>query len=157
MEGLPYLERVKIQSEILLPLFRRLREELGHDRACELLRAAVREYAEGLGKRAAAAAHGTSLDKLRSLMPAFSAGDALGVEMLVDEAQALSLNVRRCEYANYFKALGEPEFGAMLTCEIDAPMTAAISEDLTLARTQTVMGGASHCDFRWKLARPGQD
>ena len=49
MEPLPYLERVKIQSEILLPLYRRLRDELGKDKANALLRAAVKEYAEDLG------------------------------------------------------------------------------------------------------------
>ena len=50
MENLPYLERVKIQSEILLPLFKRLREEIGAERANELLRAAVTEYATALGE-----------------------------------------------------------------------------------------------------------
>jgi len=91
------------------------------------------------------------------VIPAFTAGNALGIELLVDAAEELSLNVHCREYANYFKALGEPEFGAMLTCEIDPPMTAAIGDDLILARTKTVMGGAGHCDFRWKLARPDRE
>ncbi len=49
MNQLTYLERVKIQSEILLPLFHRLREQLGDERACELLRSAVCEHAKSLG------------------------------------------------------------------------------------------------------------
>ncbi len=150
MEQLPYLERVKIQSEILLPLYRQLREELGEARAASLLRAAVREYAADLGAAVARSSAGSSLDKLRTLLPAFTAGDALDVEPLVDSAEELSINVRGCRYAEYFKALGEPEFGAMLTCEIDPPMTRAIGEDLDLERSQTIMGGGSHCDFRWK-------
>jgi hypothetical protein len=156
MDPLPYLERVKIQSEILLPLFRRLRAELGSERANALLRAAVREYAESLGRSTAGVA-GTSLDRLRSLLPAFTAGNALGIEPIANDARALALDVRRCEYANYFHALGEPEFGAMLTCELDPPMTAAVGDDLALVRTQTVMGGASHCDFRWTLAPRDED
>ena len=82
-------------------------------------------------------------------MPVFTAGNALEVEPIADNAHELTLNVRRCEYANYFHAMGESEFGAMVTCEIDPPMTTAIGSDLTLLRTQTIMGGASHCDFRW--------
>lgn len=151
METLPYLERVKIQSEILLPLYRLLREKLGEDEAARLLRAAVREYAANLGHAAAAAGTGSSLDKLRALMPAFTAGKALDVEPLTDDAHEFTLNVHGCRYADFFRAIGEPAFGAMLTCEIDPPMTAAIGDDLTLDRSHTILGGASHCDFRWKL------
>ncbi len=153
-QPLAYLERVKIQSEILLPLYRLLRKELGSERASTLLRAAVREYASDLGAAAGRARNGSSLDKLRGLMPMFVAGQALEVEPLADTDAELSINVRACKYAEYFQALGEPEFGAMLTCEIDPPMTAAIGDDLTLDRTRTIMSGGGHCDFRWKL-RPG--
>lgn len=150
MDTLPYLERVKIQSEILLPLYRRLREELGPDRANALLRAAVAEYATALG-RSTADVPGSSLDKLGTLMPAFTAGNALDVEPVAQTDEELTLNVRRCAYAEYFRELGEPEFGAMLTCEIDPPMTQAIGDDLTLERTQTILGGGTHCDFHWKV------
>ena len=150
-DQLSYLERVKIQTEILLPLFRRLREELGNERACELVRSAVREYAKSLGEAISAQNEGTPLEKLQAVVPAFSAGNTLEIEPIANTDKELSLNVRRCKYAEYFKSLGEPEFGAMLTCEIDPPMTEAISSDLTLERTQTIMRGGSHCDFRWKL------
>ena len=88
MDPLPYIERVKIQSEILLPLFRRLRDELGRERAAALLRAAVREYAEALGQAVGARETGTSLDKLRTMMPAFMAGNALAVEPVADTPTA---------------------------------------------------------------------
>jgi len=150
MNDMPYLERVKVQAEILLPLYRRLREEIGVERANALLRAAVHEFATGLGRTVAAANTGTSLDGLRKMMPVFAAGDALAYEPLADDERELSLNVNRCAYAEYFQALGETEFGAMLTCEIDPPMTAALGDDLDLERTQTIMRGGRHCDFRWK-------
>jgi hypothetical protein len=146
-----YLERVKIQAEILLPLFRRLREELGEPRACELIRAAVHDYATELGQSIAGAHAGTSLARLKAAVPVFTAGDALDIETLRDDADELSFNVRGCRYAEYFQALGEPLLGAMLTCEIDPPMTAAIGADLSLDRKQTLMQGGSLCDFRWKL------
>lgn len=151
MDQLPYLERVKIQSEILLPLYKRLRIELGNERAASLLRDAVREYALAMGSAVSKAIPGHSLDKLRSLLPLFSAGDALVIEPIADNNKEFSMNVRRCRYAEHFKSIGEPEFGAVMTCEIDPPMTEALGSDLTLERTQTIMKGGSHCDFRWKV------
>jgi len=150
-QDIPYLDRVKIQAEILLPLFRRLREELGEARACELLRAAVAEYATRMGKAVGAQPGPDSLARLKRLVPAFTAGDALDLEPLADTDTDLRFNVRGCRYAQYFRELGEPLLGAILTCEIDSPLTAAIGGDLALSRTQTIMGGASHCDFHWKL------
>ena len=120
--------------------------------SAELLRASVREYASALGKSVAASEQGTSLDKMRSLMPSFAAGGALEVEPIADNSTEFLLNVRRCGYAEYFRSLGEPEFGAMLACEIDPPITEAIGDDLSLDRTQTIMSGGDHCDFRWKLS-----
>ncbi|MGE0484606.1 MAG: L-2-amino-thiazoline-4-carboxylic acid hydrolase [Gammaproteobacteria bacterium] len=150
MEPIAYLDRVKIQCEILLPLYRRLRAEIGEARAAELLRAAVDEYARGVGAAAAAATPGHPLDTLRSLMPMFTAGEALEVEPLANDDETLAMNVRRCKYAEYFQALGETEFGAMITCEMDPPMTAGIGDALELQRSQTLLKGGTHCDFRWR-------
>lgn len=149
-DHLPYLDRVKIQTEILLPLFRRMREELGNERACEMLRGAVREYSIAFGKSLGSSGGSTSLDKLRNAIPVFAAGDALEVEPLADTPDELTFNVVKCKYAEFFQELGEPEFGAILTCEIDPPMTKAIGENLDLERSQTRMSNASHCDFSWK-------
>ena len=147
--NLPYLDRVKIQAEILVPLFHRLTAELGEARACELIRAAVREYATAFGRNLAAEHAGSSLDRLKAGVPVFLAGNALDIEPIENSAQTLSFNVRGCRYADYFRSIGEPLLGAMLTCEIDPPMTAGIGPDLDLERSQTILGGGSHCDFRW--------
>ena len=44
-----------------------------------------------------------------------------------------------------------PFWGFLLVCYQDFPMTEAIGSDLVLERTQTIMQGATHCDFRWSL------
>jgi hypothetical protein len=148
---LPYLERVKIQAEILVPLFRRLKAELGEARACELVRAAVKDYAGQLGNAIAARHDGSSLDRLKAAVPVFTAGEALDIEPLENSGSTLRFNVRGCRYADYFRSIGEPQLGALLTCGIDPPMTAGIGRDLRLERTQTILEGGSHCDFRWSL------
>jgi hypothetical protein len=150
VEQLPYLQRAKIQAEILLPLFRRLKVEIGEERAGELLRAAVDEFATDLGREIAANGEGTPLKKLRTAFRMFMAQEALELEPIADTDTELSVNIRRCKYAEYFQGLGEAEFGAMLVCAIDPPMTAAVGPDLSLERSQTIMAGASHCDFCFK-------
>ena len=77
------------------------------------------------------------------------ADEALELETLRSTPEELSVNVTRCKYAEYFASIGESEFGAMITCEIDPPMTEAIGSDLKLARSKTIASGGDHCDFRW--------
>ena len=50
MNQLTYLERVKIQSEILLQLFLDCENNLGMNGLAKLLRSAVCEHAKSLGK-----------------------------------------------------------------------------------------------------------
>lgn len=150
MSELPYLERVKVQCEILLPFYKRVRSELGAERAAALLREAVREYGVAIGATLAQAIPGTSVAQVKAMMPLFTAGDALDVEPVADTEAEFSINVRGCRYADYFKSLNEPEFGAMITCEMDVPMMEGFSSTVTMERTQTIGTGGSHCDFRWK-------
>ena len=50
----------------------------------------------------------------------------------------------------FYKELGEPEFGFLLACSSDFPFAEGFGPDIKLTRTQTIMQGASHCDFRYK-------
>ena len=150
--ALPYLERAKIQAEIQIPLYRRLKAEIGAARAREMLKEAVEEFACGLGREIAQGPGVNSLDKLRNAVPMFTAGDALEIETLDQSDTRMSFNVRRCKYAEFFRELGDAEVGRIMVCGIDPPMTAAIGPDLKLKRTQTLMEGADHCDFRWSIS-----
>lgn len=150
MNDLSYLDRVKVQCEILLPFFQRVRDEIGAERAAALLRDAVREYGLAMGANMSQAIPGESVAQVKAMMPMFAAGNALDVEPVADTPAEFSVNVRGCRYADYFKALNEREFGAMITCEADIPMMETFTSTVTMERTQTIMKGASHCDFRWR-------
>ena len=115
------------------------------------MREAVEEYGLAMGNAAADAIPGTSLDKVRGLMPLMTAGNALKIEPLADDEREFSMNVRGCKYAEFFKELGESKFGSMITCDVDPALTRGLGNDLTMDRSQTIMKGGSHCDFRWKL------
>jgi hypothetical protein len=49
-----------------------------------------------------------------------------------------------------YKELGEPELGFLLACSSDFAFAEGLGPDINLTRTQTIMQGASHCDFRYK-------
>jgi hypothetical protein len=46
--------------------------------------------------------------------------------------------------------LGEPELGFLLVCTADFATAEGFGPDVRLTRTQTIMQGADHCDFRYR-------
>ena len=62
----------------------------------------------------------------------------------------LYYNVTRCRYAEMYRELGIPELGAILSCNRDAALIEGFNPLVQLTRTQTLLGGASHCDFRYR-------
>jgi hypothetical protein len=60
------------------------------------------------------------------------------------------VDVTECQYAQFYKELGEPELGFLLVCSSDFSLAESLGPDIKLMRTQTIMQGASHCDFRYK-------
>jgi hypothetical protein len=74
---------------------------------------------------------------------------ALETEALKKSDTELHVNVTRCQYAEFFKGLGLPELGYLLSCNRDFAMVESFDPRIALRRTQTIMEGASHCDFRF--------
>ena len=48
----------------------------------------------------------------------------------------------------YGKELGEPVLGFLLVCSSDFRFAEGFGVDVRLTRTQTIVQGATHCDFR---------
>ena len=57
-------------------------------------------------------------------------------------------------YAEMYSALGIPELGAVFSCNRDYAMVGGFNADAKLRRTQTIMEGASHYDFRFRFPQP---
>jgi hypothetical protein len=146
----PLLEQVKIQAQVLVPLVRALREELGEERASELVRRALgdlyRSYGEKWWSRRGSADLGSAMS---IAFRGFAAGDALDYEVVERTPDSLAVNVTGCRYAEFYQALGVPELGSLLTCDADFALAEGYAGDVRLTRTQTIMQGASHCDFRY--------
>src|SRR5262249_28461043 len=148
---IPIIEQAKIQAQVLVPVIKALREELGNDRALALVRKALGDHYRKLGRESWQRQGSRSAeDKLERHWQAFGAADPLDYEVLKKGPEAYEINVKECQYAKFFKELGEPELGFLLACSPDFPLAEGYG-DVKLKRPQTIMQGASHCDFRYRL------
>lgn len=148
----PIIEQVKIQAQVLVPLVRALRAELGEERANGIVRKALAEMYRKLGERWWRKQGGHDLgEAMASAFDGFAAGDALDYEVLRKTPDGFDVNVRRCRYAEFYKEIGASELGFLLACSADSSMAEGYGADVRLTRTQTIMQGASHCDFRFAL------
>ena len=80
---------------------------------------------------------------------------AIEFDVAKAEPKALEFNVTGCRYAEFFKEIGEPDLGRLLLCDTDVYVAEVGSPEVEFARTQTIMQGAHHCDFRYRM--PGPD
>ncbi len=70
--------------------------------------------------------------------------------MIDDKPGVFDFNVRRCRYAETYRAMGLGEIGDILSCNRDGAFCEGYDPRIKLTRTQTIMKGASHCDFRYR-------
>lgn len=151
---IPVIERVKIQAQVLIPLVKALQKELGDERANAIVRSALGDLYRSYGEQWWQAKGSSNLgDTMASALNAFAAGGALDYEVVKQTPDAFEANVTGCRYAKFYKELGVPELGFLLTCSSDFPWVEGLGTDVQLTRTQTIMQGASHCDFRYALKK----
>ncbi|MBI3528478.1 MAG: L-2-amino-thiazoline-4-carboxylic acid hydrolase [Betaproteobacteria bacterium] len=155
---IPLIKQVKIQAQVLIPLVKALQAELGEERANAIVRKALgdlyRKYGEKWWRKQETRNLG---EKMASAFDRFAAGDALDYEVIKQSPDAFEINVTECRYARFYKEIGAPELGFLLTCSADFPMAEGFGADVQLTRTQTIMQGASHCDFRYTLKKRERD
>ena len=140
------LERTKIQAEVLVPIIRALEDEIGRKQAHRVVRQALGDQVRESIR--AATPSGGSRDTVEWLLRISKAGDAIDLARLDGATDELNVNVTRCEYAEFFDQLDEPELGFLLVCSLDYDV--ADGAGVTLERSQTIMQGSDHCDFRFK-------
>jgi hypothetical protein len=150
---IPLIEQIKLQAQVLVPLVKALQAELGEERANAIVRKALGAQYRKFGERWWRAQAAPSFEgKMAATFERFAAADALDYEVVQQGPDAFDVNVTGCRYARFFQELGVPELGFLLVCNSDFAMTDGFT-DVELTRTQTVMQGASHCDFRYALRK----
>ena len=69
---------------------------------------------------------------------------------MTDEIAIVDFNVTRCRYAELYKELGFADLGSQVQCARDHAMVSGFNDEFDLTRGQTIMAGASCCDFRFR-------
>jgi len=149
--GIPVIEQAKIQAQVLVPLVKALQAELGEERANALVRKALGDIYRRLGEQWWTARDTKHVgDNMASAFAAFAEGDAIDYDVRAQSQDTYEIDVTGCRYAQFYKELGEPELGFLLVCSMDLPFAEGFGPDMKLTRTQTIMQGASQCNFRYR-------
>ena len=148
------LDEARLQAGVIVPILRALRAELGKEKADRIVGDSLRAWARDLYHRIGEGKPGTPRQKwdavwAEDMRPRI--GEAVDREMLKDDGTVREYNVTRCQYAEFFRALGEPELGAILLCDSDFHIADVAGDSLEFRRTQTIMQGAPYCDFRYRF------
>ena len=151
------LTRREIEARILAPVIDALADEIGRDKVIAVVRQVVIDIARHQGQALAEAAGDASLDSFAATLGPWTKDGAMQIDVVEQTPERFGFNVTRCRYAEMYRALGIPELGAVLSCNRDAALIEGFNPDITLTRTQTIMQGASCCDFRYAAPPPPTD
>jgi len=144
MARVSMLEAVTIQARVLIPVVKALEAEMGKDKAHALVGRAIAE---------SWASFVVSRQKERDTHPSLDASAfayPVETEIVESSADSHAANLTACEFARYFREIGQPEIGALLTCNVDFAVNEKLRPSWEFKRTQTQMQGAPFCDFRWR-------
>jgi predicted ArsR family transcriptional regulator len=151
---LSLLDKTRIQAQVLVPVLQALRSELGKAKADAVVKQALRGWSKQLFAAVGNGVDGSPRRKWAAMHTAMAeiTEQDVTVEMRRHDKEALEFDITHCRFAEFFRALGEPELGALLICESDFDIAAAGSGEVSFTRDQTIMEGAPSCTFRYKFA-----
>jgi len=147
------LTRREVEARILAPVIDALGDKFGRGAVIEIVKQTVVEIAHAQGRGLATSMNGSGSDEFLDSMQYWAKDDALEFDVLDHDNETLDFNVTRCRYAEMYSALGIPELGAVFSCNRDYAMVGGFNSEAKLQRTQTIMEGASHCDFRFRFPK----
>lgn len=151
LNAIGVLKRREIEARILAPFVDALAADFGRDRVVEILRETIIRIAREQGAALAVQQGSNALSMFADATAAWTQDDALKIEVVEQSEERYEFNVTRCRYAEMYRALGIPELGAVLSCNRDFSLIEGYNADVALTRTQTLMEGATCCDFRYRL------
>jgi len=152
------LARRRIEAGIIAPIYEEMRRQVGEEMAQSILDTAIRKAAIKAGKDfAAKTPGGTTLRTFQELQDLWTQDDALVIEVTRATDEEFHYNVKRCRYAETYREMGLGHIGHLLSCNRDGVFCTGYDPRITLERTQTVMEGASHCDFKYRFHETPQE
>jgi hypothetical protein len=153
---LPLLEQREIEARVVGPLVRAFEKEIGPERTLSIVSEVIRGLARESGADLARLLGEQTLEAFAQSLDRWREHGALELDLLEQSPTRLAFNVTRCRYAEMYRALGLADLGASLSCQRDFTLAQGFNPAIELTRTQTIMEGASFCDFRFRLAESSE-
>ncbi|AQZ53658.1 L-2-amino-thiazoline-4-carboxylic acid hydrolase [Martelella mediterranea] len=149
---IPIIEQRRIEANVLASVYQELKARRGEGEARSVIGDAVTRAAIRQGESFAGELdHPADFADFSAILPNWTAGGALEMTVLEAGPETLSFNVTRCRYAEMYRAMGLGDIGDLLSCNRDGAFCEGFNPKMKLRRTQTIMSGASHCDFRYSM------
>lgn len=145
------LKRREVEARILAPVIDAMGEAFGRKKVLAILSETIIKIARGQGAEMAKAMGKNDARAFVDSLEAWTRDGALEIETVTDSPAKVDFNVKLCRYAEMYRDLGIPELGAILSCDRDHAMIEGFAPEAELKRTQTILSGASHCDFRYQF------
>ena len=153
---LPIIERRRIEAEILKHVYDVLTESHGEAVARQTIGTAVSRSAVAQGARfREELGRDPDFADFAAILPNWTANDALEIDVKAATPETLEFDVKRCRYAEMYREMGLGHIGHLLSCNRDGDFCVGYNPNMELTRTQTLMQGASHCDFRYRMKPAG--
>ena len=143
------LTRREVEARILAPMLDAMGEAFGRERVLQVMRDTIIRIARKQGTELAGHMGGITLQHFAESLKAWTRDNALEIDVIEQTDEAFSFNVTRCRYAELYEKLGIRELGTALSCARDFALIEGFNPGVSLKRTQTIMEGAPHCDFRY--------
>ena len=144
------LTRREVEARILIPVINALGDAFGRDAVLAVVRDTIVNIAREQGAVLSQQMGGNSLKHFVDSLAYWTQDNALEINVIEKSDDVLSFNVTRCRYAELYESLGIREIGTSFSCTRDFALIEGFNPDISLERTQTIMEGASHCDFRYR-------
>ena len=152
----PMLEKRKVEAAILKHVYDTLKASHGIEVAKQTVANAVRSSSiEQAAEFAAKVGGKTSIQTFIDRQELWTRGGALEREVIEQSDTKYRFNVTRCKYAEMYRDMGLGEIGHLLSCQRDGTFCEGYDTRLKLERTQTIMQGATHCDFDYTYDKDG--
>jgi hypothetical protein len=151
--AISHLQRRKIEGRVLIPFIQALQDKFGEDAAGEVVDETIRKLAVEDGARWAASYGRTTASLRKVAEELWAGGGGMEVQIVGESEDHLDFNVTRCGYAEFYKELGLSDLGLRIHCNRDHAMMQVFNSELELSRSQTIMAGATCCDFRFRKRR----
>jgi L-2-amino-thiazoline-4-carboxylic acid hydrolase len=133
IQKISHLKRREIQTPIVSKIINGFIDELGKKRTFEVISKVIEKDAIDSGRLLADKFKGNSIHELAKVVREIWCDDgAMIIDVIKENKDEFHFNVTKC-----------------LSCDRDFPFNSGFNSEIKLERTQTIMEGADHCDFKY--------